>query len=124
MPTAISFMPLWMAMEFTPRPPPTARRTLRLVNAADFSTRAAAPGSLISVWAGASARPMPALSFPVLAASEGESQIQVPFETSAANLSLALETAAGRFTLGLPVQAVSPAIFVNRDGSPMILDAR
>jgi len=98
-------------------------RTLRLVNAADFSTRAAAPGSLISVLGGrvdaANAGP---LSFPVLAASETESQIQVPFEASAANFSLALATGAGRFTLGLPVQAVSPAIFVNRDGSPMVLD--
>jgi len=94
------------------------------VNAADFSTRAAAPGSLVSVMGGrVSAANAGALSFPVLAASEGESQIQVPFETSAATLSLALDTAAGRFTLGLPVQAVSPAIFVNRDGSPMILDA-
>ena len=37
--------------------------------------------------------------------------------------SLALETGTGRFTIGLPVQPVSPAIFVNRDGSPMILDA-
>ncbi|MGO4880545.1 MAG: hypothetical protein ACLP59_06950, partial [Bryobacteraceae bacterium] len=50
-------------------------------------------------------------------------QIQVPFEaTTASSLSLALETGKGRFTLGLPVQAVSPAIFVNRDGSPMVLD--
>lgn len=103
---------------------PHRSRTLHLVNAADFSTRAAAPGSLVSVMGGrVSAANAGALSFPVLAASEGESQIQVPFETSAATLSLALDTAAGRFTLGLPVQAVSPAIFVNRDGSPMILDA-
>jgi uncharacterized protein (TIGR03437 family) len=102
---------------------PHRLRTLRLVNAADFSTRAAAPGSLISVVGGrVSAANAGAMSFPVLAASDAESQIQVPFETSAANLSLALDTAAGRFTLGLPVQAVSPAIFVNRDGSPMILD--
>ena len=102
---------------------PHRLRTLRLVNAADFSTRAAAPGSLISVVGGrvnaANAGP---LRFPVLAASEAESQIQVPFEASAANFSLALDTGKGRFTLGLPVQAVSPAIFVNRDGSPMILD--
>jgi uncharacterized protein (TIGR03437 family) len=123
MPTAINFMPLWMATEYTPRPPRTALRTLRLVNAADFSTRAAAPGSLISVVGGrVSAANAGALSFPVLAASETESQIQVPFEASAANFSLALETGTGRFTLGLPVQAVSPAIFVNRDGSPMVLD--
>ena len=102
---------------------PHRLRALRLVNAADFSTRAAAPGSLISVVGGrVSAATAGTLSFPVLAASETESQIQVPFEASAANFSLALATGAGRFTLGLPVQAVSPAIFVNRDGSPMVLD--
>jgi uncharacterized protein (TIGR03437 family) len=102
---------------------PHRLRTLRLVNAADFSTRAAAPGSLISVVGGrVSTANAGTLTFPVLAASEAESQIQVPFEASASNFSLALETGAGHFTLGLPVQAVSPAIFVNRDGSPMVLD--
>ena len=102
---------------------PHRLRTLRLLNAADFSTRAAAPGSLISVVGGrVNAANAGSLNFPVLAASETESQIQVPFETAAANLSLALQTRTGLFTLGLPVQAVSPAIFVNRDGSPMILD--
>jgi uncharacterized protein (TIGR03437 family) len=102
---------------------PHRLRTLRLVNAADFSMRAAAPGSLISVVGGrVQTANAGALSFPVLAATDGESQIQVPFEASASNFSLALETGGGRFTLGLPVQAVSPAIFINHDGSPMILD--
>jgi len=102
---------------------PHRLRALRLVNAADFSTRAAAPGSLISVVGGrVSAATAGTLNFPVLAASETESQIQVPFEASASNFSLALATGAGRVTLGLPVEAVSPAIFVNRDGSPMVLD--
>ncbi len=103
---------------------PQRTGALRLVNAADFSARPAAPGSLISVQGGrVSSASAGSLSFPVLAASASESQIQVPFETSAANLSLALQTEAGRFMLGLPVQAVSPAVFVNHDGSPMILDA-
>lgn len=103
---------------------PHRLRTLRLLNAADFSTRAAAPGSLISVMGGRiNSATAGSLSFPVLNASAGESQIQVPFEASPAHLSLALQTRTGRVTLGLPVQAVSPAIFVNRDGSPMILDA-
>jgi len=102
---------------------PHRLRTLRLLNAADFSTRAAAPGSLISVMGGrVETANAGALSFPVLAASDTESQIQVPFEASPASFSLALQTGRGRFTLGLPVQAVSPAIFVNHDGSPMILD--
>ena len=104
-------------------PAPHRLRTLRLVNAADFSARAAAPGSLVSVIGGrVNSASAGTLSFPVLAASDSESQIQVPFETSAANFSLALATGKGRFTLGLPVQTVSPAIFVNRDGSPMLLD--
>jgi uncharacterized protein (TIGR03437 family) len=103
---------------------PHRLNTLRLANAADFSTRAAAPGSLVSVVGGrVSSVTAGALTFPVLASSDSESQIQVPFEVSPANLSLALQTGKGRFTLGLPVQAVSPAVFVNPDGSPMILDA-
>jgi uncharacterized protein (TIGR03437 family) len=102
---------------------PHRLRAIRLINAADFSTRPAAPGSLISV-IGGRVRTANAgnLAFPVLAASDTESQIQVPFEASATNFSLALQTGGGRFTLGLPVQSVSPAIFVNHDGSPMILD--
>jgi uncharacterized protein (TIGR03437 family) len=103
---------------------PHRTRALRLVNAADFSTRAAAPGSLISVMGGrVNSANAGALQFPVLAASDSESQIQVPFEASSASISLALQTARGKFTLGLPLQAVSPAIFVSRDGAPMILDA-
>jgi uncharacterized protein (TIGR03437 family) len=102
---------------------PHRLRTPRLLNAADFSTRAAAPGSLISVVGGrVSSATAGDLNFPILAASETESQIQVPFEASPSSFSLALQTGKGRYTLGLPVQAVSPAIFVNRDGSPMLLD--
>ncbi len=104
-------------------PAPHRLNTLRLINAADFSGRAAAPGSLVSVVGGrVSSASAGVLNFPVLAASDTESQIQVPFEASPASFSLALQTGKGNFTLGLPVQAVSPAIFVNRDGSPMILD--
>lgn len=103
---------------------PHSLHSLRLLNAADFSTRAAAPGSLISVLGGRVTEAIAgSLNFPVLAASATESQIQVPFEAPPANLSLALQTGRGRFTLGLPVEAVSPAIFINQDGSPMLLDA-
>ncbi|HTM51265.1 MAG TPA: hypothetical protein VL285_21365 [Bryobacteraceae bacterium] len=104
---------------------PHRLQQLRLVNAADFSTRPAAPGSLMSVL-GARITSASAgdLRFPVLDASETESQIQVPFEAAAAaSLSLALESAGRRFTFGVPVQNVSPAIFVDRNGSPMLLDS-
>jgi uncharacterized protein (TIGR03437 family) len=97
---------------------------LRVVNAADFSTRAAAPGSLLSVVGGrVNAARGGNLDYPVLAASDAESQIQVPFEAVGPNVSLAFETNAGRVTLIEPVQAVSPAIFVGHDGAPWLYDA-
>ena len=63
------------------------------------------------------------LNFPVLAASDGESQIQVPFETSGTTCRWRSTRRAARVTIGLAVQPVSPAIFVGRDGAPMIQDA-
>ena len=97
---------------------------LRLVNAADFSSRPAAPGGLLSVIGGRVGNARAGqLNFPVLAASDTESQIQVPFEAAGPSLSLALDTAQGQFRFPVPVQPVSPAIFVNRDGTPMLLDA-
>jgi uncharacterized protein (TIGR03437 family) len=97
---------------------------LRVVNAADYSLRPAAPGSLLSVLGGR-IREARAGGFnaPVLAASESESQIQVPFEVTGPALSLALNASAGQFTIGLPLRDVSPAIFVDQDGSPLLLDA-
>jgi uncharacterized protein (TIGR03437 family) len=103
---------------------PHRLRNLRIVNAADFSTRAAAPGSLLSVIGGrVNAARGGNLDYPVLAASDAESQIQVPFEAVGPNVSLAFETNAGRVTLTEPVQAVSPAIFVGHDGAPWLYDA-
>jgi uncharacterized protein (TIGR03437 family) len=97
---------------------------VRIVNAADFTNRPAAPGSLVSVLgARVNAARAGELNFPVLAASDGESQIQVPFETAASTVPLALDAAGRKVTIGLTVQPVSPAIFVGRDGAPMIQDA-
>ncbi|MCX6627262.1 MAG: hypothetical protein NTW28_06500 [Candidatus Solibacter sp.] len=103
---------------------PHRLRNLRLVNAADFSTRAAAPGSLLSVIGG---RVMSArggnLDYPVLAAADDASQIQVPFDAVGPNVMLALVTGNGNVRLGMQVQPVSPAIFVGFDGTPILQDA-
>ncbi|MEZ5351750.1 MAG: hypothetical protein R2762_03880 [Bryobacteraceae bacterium] len=101
-------------------------RDPRLVNAADRSTRAAAPGTLLSVLGALVSRARAgSLNVPVLAASGGESQIQVPFEVSGSQLDLQLTPAdAGApLSLSLPLRAASPAIFVDPDGAPMVLDA-
>ena len=103
---------------------PHRLRNLRIVNAGDFSTRPAAPGSLLSVIGGRvnSARGGD-LDFPVLAASDSESQVQVPFEAAGPNVALSLETPAGTVTRELSVQPVSPAVIVGHDGAPMLWDA-
>jgi uncharacterized protein (TIGR03437 family) len=98
--------------------------SFRVVNAADFSQRAAAPGSLVSVLGG---RVLTArsggLNVPVLAASESETQIQVPFGVRGTSLALALETGQGSVQVALPLEGVSPAIFVDRDGTPLVTNA-
>jgi uncharacterized protein (TIGR03437 family) len=96
----------------------------QIVNAADYSTRPAAPGSLLSVLGTrVNAAHGASLNYPVLAASDGESQIQVPFEAVGPNVSLQLDTASGMRTLPVMVQPVSPAILVGRDGTPALFDA-
>ncbi len=99
-------------------------RDLRVVSAADLAVRPAAPGALLSVL-GQKIRSARAgnLQVPVLDASETESQIQVPFEVKGSSLSLALEASAGKLTLGLPLESVAPAVFVDPDGTPFLLDA-
>jgi uncharacterized protein (TIGR03437 family) len=98
--------------------------TLRIVNAADFSARPAAPGSLVSVLGGP-VRSAHAgdLEFPILASSESSTQMQVPFEAVGPSMGLALDASSGLVTVGLAVRPASPAIFVDRDGAPMLLDA-
>ncbi len=103
---------------------PDLAETLRILNAADLSTRAAAPGGLLTVF-GAAVRTARANAWnaPVLASGNSESQIQVPFEASGSTLNLALETQRGLWRVGVPLEAVSPAIFLDADGSPLVLDA-
>ena len=103
---------------------PHRTRAPRIVNTADFSTRPSAPGSLLSVVGAQVKRATDGnLEFPVLAAAEGESQVQVPFEATGPSVGLALYTASGSFTIPLALQPVSPAILVSREGAAALFDA-
>jgi uncharacterized protein (TIGR03437 family) len=103
---------------------PHRARNLRIVNAGDFTTRAAAPGSLLTVVGGkVDSANAGGLSYPVLAGNDQATQIQVPFEATGPNVLLALRTADGTITRDLPVLPVSPAIMVSSDGAPMLWDA-
>ena len=97
---------------------------LRLANAADFSDRAAAPGSVITVMgAHVVAARDGSVAFPLLASGDSEAQIQVPFESSPASVGLAIQTPDTTSTLPLTIRAVSPAIFVDREGMPFLVDS-
>lgn len=103
---------------------PHRLNNLRIVNAGDFSSRPAAPGSLLSVIGGrVSSVRGGDLDYPVLAASDAESQIQVPFEATGPSVALSLQTTSGMVRRELSVQPVSPAIVVGRDGAPMLWDS-
>ena len=102
---------------------PHRLRDVRVVNAADYSARPAAPGGLLSVLGTrVLAAQIADSTVPVLAASETSSQIQVPFEAKGSALSLGLQAGSGRMNITLPLQSVSPAIFVDPDGTPLVLD--
>lgn len=102
---------------------PHRLRSLRIVNAADLSARPAAPGSLLSVIGGRLTGVRGGnLDYPVLVASDGASQIQVPFEAVGPDVVLELQTALETVVRHLPVQPISPAILVP-EGVPAIYDA-
>lgn len=105
-------------------PAPHRFRSPMPVHSADYGIRPAAPGALLSIIgsnvASASANRVEA---PVLAATPMESQIQIPFEVSGDSLQISLSGAAGNVTLGLPLRRVSPSILIDRDGTPLLLNA-
>jgi uncharacterized protein (TIGR03437 family) len=103
---------------------PHLRRSPRVLNSADFSNRAAAPGSLLSVLgANVDSARTGSLNVSVLAAAADQSQIQIPFEITGQSFQLALRTGDRDITLGLPLEDVSPAVFVEQDGAPKVYDA-
>jgi uncharacterized protein (TIGR03437 family) len=103
---------------------PHRLRDARVVSAADYSAKPAAPGTLLSVLGARveSARSDDAVA-PVLDASDTASQIQVPFSATGNTVSLSLDAASGPLRFQVPLRSVSPAIFVDPEGTPLIMDA-
>lgn len=100
-------------------------REPRVVNALDHTGRAAAPGTLLSVLGArlTSAR-SGNLEFPILASTDSETQLQVPFAASGTSLALAfVDSKAARREVQVPLRSASPAIFMDHDGTPILLDA-
>jgi uncharacterized protein (TIGR03437 family) len=96
----------------------------QLANAADFGMRSAAPGALLTL-IGARLQSVSANDrvAPVLATAETESQVQLPFDATGETMRVTLNWGAGDVQVGLPLREAAPAILVDREGTPMILDA-
>ena len=105
-------------------PAPHRTRSVRLLNGADMTERAAAPGSLVSVQGAELQRATVGdRTWPVVGTSDRNSQLQVPFESTPGVYQVAMDGPNGHWTAPLSVKDASPAIFVDSDGSPLLLDA-
>jgi len=102
---------------------PHRARDPRVVSTADLVARSAAPGSLVSVL-GARVQSARAgdVTVPILSANDNESQLQIPFEALGDSLALAVDSPAGPLTFPVQLDPAAPGIFVDRDGSPVLLD--
>lgn len=98
----------------------------RVITSAGLIARAAAPGTIFSIeGARVNSANAGGLPVPVLAATDSESQIQIPFEVRGDSVALAIDGPAGARTFpSVPLQPTSPAIQLDpRDGAPLLLDA-
>lgn len=102
---------------------PHRMRDWKVVSAADWTARAAAPGALLSV-IGGRVQSVRAGEKPVLVLSRGEreTQIQLPYDLEGTSVALSLEAEGGMVRSSLPLAAAAPAILVDRDGTPMVMD--
>ncbi len=102
---------------------PQVEQALQALSAADLAYRPAAPGSLLTILgasavsARASGRPAP-----ILDVEPGRTQLQLPFAIRGRTVRLQIEEQDARHVVELPLQEVSPAIFVS-GGEGLILDA-
>ena len=102
---------------------PHVEQALRVLSAADLAARPAAPGSLLTVLGAramrvrADGRPAP-----ILDSGTDSTQLQVPFAVEGRSLRLQLDSGGTSHVVDLPLQDVSPAVFVV-SGEPLVLDA-
>ena len=102
---------------------PAVSDALRVLNAADLTERAAAPGGLLTILGeGLERAGVEGVTVPVLFSDGVETRIQVPYGVKGEALSLQLTTGSGTREMGFRLAGVSPAIFVDQ-GSPLVLDA-
>jgi uncharacterized protein (TIGR03437 family) len=105
-------------------PAPHKSAAIRVLTAADQPAESAAPGVLLHVQgSGLSRVRSESGDLPLVTASASSTQVQVPFEASGSTLALTVDSVQGASRFALPLRAVAPAILVDGDGLPILVDA-
>jgi uncharacterized protein (TIGR03437 family) len=104
---------------------PHRRRSPALISAGDLTSRAASPGSLMSVVGlKLSQAQIAGRSLPILSANNDETQLQIPYDAAIPSPAIELNSATGAtLRLDLDLADTAPVIFTDRDGAPLVLDA-
>jgi len=103
---------------------PEHSAAVRILNAAEQPAQATAPGGLLHVEGNQlSTVKSEAGELALVASSASSVQVQVPFEASGASLPLSILSSQGQSNLTLPLKATAPAILVDGDQLPILVDA-
>ena len=105
-------------------PSPYRPATVRVLTAADQPAQAAAPGVLLHVQGTGLAQVRSESSdLTMVSNSSTSAQVQVPFEASGPTLALTVESSQGESRLALPLRPTAPAILVDGDSLPILVDS-
>lgn len=103
---------------------PHRRRNPSLISAADLNSRGAAPGGLMSVMGMKLTQvQLAGKALPILSATADETQVQIPYDAAMPSPALELRAESGNVLMDLELSETAPAIFTDRDGAPLMLDA-
>lgn len=102
---------------------PHRQKIPTVVDAADYTQKAAAPGSLLTV-VGSGVRSATAnrQTAPVLASSTTESQVQLPYSLTGDSVQVEVQSQQGVWRFPLTLKPAAPSVLVDHDGSPFVLD--
>ena len=102
---------------------PQVSQALRVLSAADLSERPVAPGSLLTILGASAVRARaggrPA---PILDSGSSQTQLQLPYAVRGRSLRIHLEEPGASYAFDMPLEPVSPAIFVV-SGDALALDS-
>jgi uncharacterized protein (TIGR03437 family) len=105
-------------------PSPYKTPAVRVLTAADEPAQAAAPGVLLHVQGnGLSQVKSEAGDLAMISSLPTSAQVQVPFDAGGSTLALTVQSSQGESRLSLPMRAVAPAILVDGEGVPILIDA-